>query len=155
MIAVIFYLEDSTLRHDSVEQTMSRRIFDSRNLGATHVFMIDRTQYKIGQYYDHVDGLINFQRFESLSEIQSMYSEEKFVYLENEQSFIGVEATYYSIETYTHPESCIYVSGPDTGAESILANSSNTIADYVNIEAENLWSETAINIVLWDRKRKQ
>ncbi|MHA2064125.1 MAG: hypothetical protein ACXABY_07065 [Candidatus Thorarchaeota archaeon] len=154
MIAIVFYLEDSTLVHDSVEQVMSRRTFDSRMLGATHLFMIDKTQYRVGQYYDHADGEIEFGLFESLGDVMALYSSEKFVYLENESSFAFEGVEYSGLKEYVHPDSCIYVTGPDTGVENILVNSDVLDPDYVSIDVQNVWSETAVNIVLYDRKTK-
>ena len=61
MIGIVFYLEQaySTLCTAFVGDVMSEITYDARELGATHIFIIDKTGGK-GKFYEHSDSNIAY-----------------------------------------------------------------------------------------------
>lgn len=154
MIGIVFFFQDPQTNFFSgiMDTVIDRIIFNARNLGATHVFMIDKTQYKIGQYYQHSDSQIAFQRFESLEELEKTYPKVKFIYFENARALekAGIES-YTLLPDFAHPSRAIYVVGTETGGIPISGREDKI---WVSIPVENLWAEGAINICLYDRLTK-
>ena len=158
MIGIVFFLEMSHegLNVASTDSVMDRREFDCRMLGATHLFMIDRTQYKSGQYYQHSSSEIEFERFDSIKELYQKYKEERFVFVENLPSLVKAEVEqYYDIAEYVHRKVCIYVFGPDSGLVNILEATEELNKEYVTIGGvENIYSHSAAVLTLYDRLTK-
>lgn len=146
MIAVVYYLTDPF----TVEWVMERLVFNVRNLGATHILAIDRTQYKTLDYFQNGDGQIQLEKFESMAGILAAYPGVPVVYLENEASLNKMGVSYSTLENFQHPEDAIYVVGPDFGGDITWGTET-----FVTIPCvENLWAEAALMIVLADRKAK-
>lgn len=151
MIGIVFFFQDSqtNFHPETMSPMVDRIIFNARNLGATHVFMIDQTKFKIGQYYEHSDSQIAFQRFESLEELEKTYPKVKFVYFENARALekAGIKSCAL-LPDFAHPSEAIYVFGTETGGISISGREDKI---WVSIPVENLWAEGAMNICLYDR----
>lgn len=152
MIGVAFYFEDISrnLSSGAVDAVMDRMVMDCKNLGATHLFMVDATQYQIGQYYQHVDSLIEFDRYSDVSEVEEDYPEVSFVYLERESALddAGVSDRNNLVD-FVHPESVIYVVGSDMGSASTIEGRLDK--KWVFIPVSMLWAETTLKLCLYDR----
>jgi len=148
MIGIVFYLEEaySTMCSAFVGDTLSELTYDARNLGATHIFVIDKTGK--GKFYQHGDGEIVLEFWDSLDELEAAYKNIRFVYLENEKSLIG--HTFYYLQDYDHPAEAIYITGPNSGSEDVLIGKSG---DFVCIkDVADMWSKTALMLCLYHRK---
>ena len=150
MIGIAFHFQDPQTNFFSgiMDTVLDRIIFNARNLGATHVFMIDQTRYRVGQYYQNSDSQVVLQRFESLQELETAYSNVPFAYFENVRALEKVGIVSTSLPEFIHPSDVIYVFGTDSGGLQALGKESKT---WVSIPVENLWSEGALNICLYDR----
>lgn len=150
MIGIVFYLEEkhSNLCSAFVGDVFSELLYDAKQLGATHCFIVDRTGK--AHLYDHTDSEISLLIFDSLAEIEALYVNTTFVYLENAASFQAANVEYDDLSDYIHPDSCIYVSGPNTGIETIIDGKAG---DFVTIaQVNDLWAKTALMIMLYDRQ---
>ena len=151
MIGVVFYLEEAhaTMCSAFVGDTFSELLYDAEKLGATHVLVVDKTGGK-AQFYNHSSSILTLEIYGSLEEIETEYAGETFVYLENEDTFLTGDLEYDHLHSYTHPVSCIYVTGPNSGTEDVIVGKEG---DFVCIdEVEDMWSKTAIMLMLYHRK---
>ena len=154
MIGVVFYLEDidNRLNMEMIDQIA----FNARMLGATHLFMIDKTRFKTGQYYQHSDANIEYHYYQDFNIFMSDFGMNTFIFLENDASFASLGLEYQNIDVFTHPSDCIYIFGPDSRVESILDYKRLQNEMYVNIHnVENMYAHAAIIITLYDRKIKE
>ena len=151
MIGIVFFLEEaySTLCTAFVGDVMSELTYDARQLGATHIFVIDKTGGK-GQFYNHADGEIQLEFWNSLAELEAAYPDPTFVYLENAKTFIAGKVDHSYLQDYVHPADAIYITGPNSGIEDVLINKSG---DFVCIkDIEDIWSKTALMLCLYHRR---
>ena len=145
MIGICFFLEEHTPSGSGVLAypiEAERWIFNARNLGATHVLIIDQTQHKIGKYLSFSDDEVDVRIFDSLAEAQDAFKTGiSWIYLENEATLRGVD-----LSDFIHPDSAIYVVGGNhCGIVGEIG------PNVVNLPVENLFAEAAGTIILWDR----
>ena len=148
MIGICFFLEEHTPAGSGVIAypiEAERWIFNARNLGATHVLIIDQTQHRIGKYLSFSDGEIQVEIFDSLVEAQAAFQVDvEWVYFENEATVSGVP-----LSGFNHPDSAIYVVGGNyCGIAGIVGLDE---IECVNLPVENLFAEAAGVVILWDR----
>ena len=128
---------------------MSEITYDARELGATHIFIIDKTGGK-GKFYEHSDSNIVLEFWDSLAELEGAYPDQKFVYLENEKTFIDDDLSHSYLQDYVHPAEAIYVTGPNSGSEDVLIGKTG---DFICIQGVlDMWSKTALMLCLYHRK---
>lgn len=156
MIGVAFYFEDVVRNISSgvVDAVMDRTVMDCKNLGATHLFMVDATQYRIGQYYQHVDSEIEFGYYTAIDEVEEDNLSTPFVYLEREITLDDLEVgDKHNLISFVHPESVIYVVGADMGSATIIPGRLDK--QWVYVPVNMLWAETTLKLCLYDRLVKE
>jgi len=155
MIGVSFYLQDiAGLTFPAYpEGCLDRIVYNARMMGASHVFMIDTTNYKYGQFYKHGDAEIAFARYESVSDLRRVVATgATLVYLENPATIATLGRAGTELKDYTHPDSAIYLVGADFGG---FGTEAPVGGDLVYLPVSDMWAEGVLNIVLYDRLMKQ
>jgi len=156
MIAVVFFFEDVTANIASgiPEATVERWVYSAKFLGADKLIMIDKTTFRIGQYYRHADSEIEFERFERLEEAEAVHPDAAWVFLENKKALDAAGVSCTRMDKFAHPVGdTIYVVGADSGSHDIVTGREEGI--WINIPAPDMWSEAAMAICLYDRRIKE
>lgn len=153
MVGICFFFEDVVRNTMSgiVGADIERAIFDARNLGATHVLLVDATQYGLSRFYGHSDSQIVFERYETLEQAEATYPDVPRVYLENEATLLASGTTGTPLAGFVHPASAIYVVGKDAGGGITTGRKQKT---WVYMPYANLWASSTLAIILHDRRAK-
>ena len=153
MIGVVFFYEECLKNIVPLyDQLLDRVIFDSKNLGATNVMLIDNTTNNLLQNYlsSVSDSEIAIEIFNSLEEIEAKYSGTSFIYLENKKTLDNFQCQFTGISDLVHPENCIYVTGKNyTSMEDWLTLRLDKI--WTTLPIESLFSDTALFLILYER----
>ena len=158
MISVVLFLDDTvsnamSLRTGAIENVLDRWIFNLRNLGATHLFVVDRTRFHILQYFQNTDSGVHFGAFNSLEEIEQAYPDAQFVYLENDKSLTEIGVVGTPLPQFQHPEDVVYVFGGDFGPKITPGRKEKTWVTIPGVD--NLWTDAAAYITVFDNLVKR
>jgi hypothetical protein len=152
MRGAAFFFEDVTKNFTSgqIGSNLDRMVYNCRMLGCTHLFMIDITEFQIGQYYQHADSLIEFERYTSLDELEAAYPSANFYYLENSATLSAAGVTnFVDLCNHTPPVGAndIYVVGGDFSGNVVINGREDK--NWICIQsAADLWAETALALIL-------
>ena len=147
MVTVVFHFTDwdDYPGGDLPKSTVSVWIHDVKAFGADKLIMIDKTSFRIGQYYQHSDDTILFERYDSLEECLEKYPDENWVFVEIDEKSV-------MLNEFEHPENPIYVVGADFSR--ILNESNIEPKHWVKIPMLHhrpLYAHVAMMTVLYDR----
>lgn len=158
MVTIIFHMTDweQFPGSDNPRSQMNNWCQNIKAFGVNKLVMIDKTEFKLGQYYKHDDLDLIFERYDSISDYFINYPIEtnNYVFLELKTFINNFDYINYPLSTYNHPENAIYVVGPDFSSIEPLDESSG---DWVYIDTPNnmaLYAHAAIMITLYDRSLK-
>ena len=145
MITVVFHFTDfdDYPGGDLPKSTASAWVHDVRAFGADKIIMIDKTSFKIGQYYQHNDESIIFERYDSLEECMDAYKNENWVFIELDEKSID-------LLEFEHPENCFYVVGADF-SRIICEYQPKYWVKIPMIHNRPLYAHVAMMTVLYDR----
>ena len=129
---------------------MHRWVHGMYALGATDLVMIDKTTFRVGQYYTP-PAEINFHRYETLEDAETAFGNASWVYLENESVLTSAGCAYAPLEAFQHPnEPVIYTVGPDLGVLSVTERKN---CSWVSIptKPKTLFAEQTALLALYSR----
>jgi len=155
-VGVAFYFEDweQFSYGADLDAIINRWRVNARAMDISGIAMIDITTYKVGQYYVHHDLDTQFNRYESLTELQADFPAVPKVLVERKETLDAygiVDQT--KLEDFVHPEpNCIYVFGSNSGTVTHPALYPNQTYVWIPCKAgEVLYAEEACGIVMYDR----
>lgn len=156
-IIIAFYFEDlmKSVSSGIPDATMFRWRQNAKAFGVTKMCMIDITTFQIGQYYQNSDAEITFERYQSLSEVETKYPQYQTVALETPNTLKQKSIKYQYLPAFKHPDKALYVVGADTGPSDLTEGRKDK--KWVVIPSDfnqAIWAETAMSIVLYDRYLK-
>lgn len=158
-VGVSFYFEDweQFSYGADLSAIINRWRLNARAMNIDGLAMIDITRFQVGQYYNHLDSGINFERHTSIDELEDAYPSVPFVFVEGKEKLDSVGVTTYTrLDQFVHPDPhAIYVFGPNgpTGDLPTL----RPLATWVYIPCvtgEVLYAEEACAMVMYDRYMK-
>lgn len=159
MIGVAFHFEDWVKHVGTPEPktSMKRWIGNAKILGADTIFLIDKTTYKIAQYYKHIDTDMDYFRYDDFIEVEEDYPDINKVYFEDRYFLDKYNLEGISLIEYEHPsENVIYVVGPNFDSLKVIESRRNSDWVYIPCKARYaLYAESVINIALYDRMLKE
>jgi len=156
MIHVAFHFEDWT-QHIGVPEpksTIYRWCHNMTALGVSKIWMIDCTTFQIGQYYNHLNSDIEFERVTTLEEVESAVPDLDRVYLE---VLDATESHAGSIDLtdFVSPDNVLYVVGRDTSLIPFSEERNGENCHWVHIpmakEDSSYHAEIAMCIALWKK----
>lgn len=155
MVTVVFHFNDfdPTYGLESPHNHIKEWIQNSIAFGVDELIMIDKTQFKVGQYYHHPIFNIKFKRYDSLNVYIQENLNRNIVLFESEYGLQNTGIIPIKLHEHEHQEDVIYVFGPDFGVIEILEEY-NSLVDWVEIEMVNsnpLYAKGAACIALHDR----
>ena len=121
--------------------------------GLTDFIIIDETKYKTGKYFTAKE--FNVHHVNTLEECEEQFKDDaEFVYLE--PNYINSENN-FSLHDFVHPESVIYVAGPDISSIPLTTERKNKKWVYIPSKMSagySMYAETSILFPLYDRSIK-
>lgn len=158
MIAVTFHFEEWLNKAGNLEPSTSMRrwVGDSKILGADTLILIDKTTFKVLQYYTHNDPDITYLSYDDFTEVEEAFPEASIVYLEDKYFLDenNIEGT--NLLDFKHPSGdVIYVVGPNYGSLEVLEARKDKIWVYIPTNPRYaLFADITMFIVLYDRLSK-
>lgn len=151
MLAVVYHVQEVPPAFGSI---IDRLIYDCRNMGCDKLLVVDKTEHHTCDYYGNGDGLIDYETYSTLKEIEAAYPDSTFVYLEDGATIdeAGYAAT--ELPDFNHPADAVYVVGPDFGQTAVLIPDREE-KEWVTVPGINsIYAESVLAIVLHDRIQK-
>jgi hypothetical protein len=148
MVTVVFHFTDfdDYPGGDLPQSTMSAWVHDVKAFGADKIIMIDKTSYKIGNYYKHNDDTIAYERYESIEECMLHYSDSTWIFVELDDKSVD-------LKEFVHPSNAIYAVGADFSR--ILSQTEPDIWLRIPmLHHRPLYAHVAMMTVLYDRMIK-
>ncbi len=158
MIAVAYHFEDWMQHVGTPEPLTSMRRWtgDSKILGADTLFLIDKTTFKIAQYYNHTSAGVHYFSFDDFIEVEEKYPDSTIVYFEDKYFLEQNNIKGINIFDFEHPDdNVIYVVGPNFGSIEVLENRRDKTWVFIPGPSRyTLFADTVLTIALYDRMSK-
>jgi len=153
MIGIVFYYEQVVAEIAPIyDQLLDRVCYNGKHFGATHILLIDGSSNHVLDKWKkgYGDSEVEIELFDSLNEIEKKYKDIPFVYLENKNTFERMDLNYVDIKDFNPPENIIYVSGQNYDNVNWIKDKKGY---FVNISINDMFSDTACLIALYERNR--
>lgn len=150
MVTVVFHFTDweGYPGGDTPKNTMPVWVQDVTAFGVDRIIMIDKTTFKIGQYYVHAPDNIKFERYDSLEECMEKYPDGNWVFIETNNNG-------KNLMNFEHPkENCFYVVGSDLYSIKNIKYEPTHWVEIPMVNYSPLYAHPAMMVVLYDRMIK-
>lgn len=155
MITVVFHLTDfdPTYGIPSPQNHIHEWIQTCNAFGVDNLIIVDKTQFKIGQYYRNNSFGIDLKVFDSVDEYYNFANngQQEWVFFESEDSIKEFSNNIHSLQSFNHSENNVYVFGPDVGSLMIPSYKNSTLIFIESNGKFPLYAKCAASIVLHDR----
>jgi hypothetical protein len=156
MVNVVFHLTDfdPTYGFGSEKNFINQWIYNCMTFGVDNIIMIDNTELKIGKYYKHFNGEINFGYYESLIDLKNDHPQNEYnwVFLESKETVTDIVESVVDLEDFEHPsDNVIYVFGPDFTNFDYNDFPLSKWVYFKTVKEKPLYAIPSASIVLYDR----
>ena len=159
MIGAVLHLEEDlydVLRGPGLTEYMDEHLFDLRQLGMTHMFIVDLTVDNRIQEWRNYDAGVEKVFVRSVDEIYEAYPDSQFVRMETQANLENGGVTDYdTITTYDWPDDFILVTAPDISKVNFIDDyKTRDRVQFLNIsQVPVVWSATALILAMYERSR--
>ena len=159
MIGAVLHLEEDlydVLRGPGLTEYMDEHLFDLRQLGMTHMFIVDLTVDNRIQEWRNYDAGVEKVFVRSVDEIYEAYPDSQFVIMETQANLENGGVTDYdTITTYDWPDDFILVTAPDISKVNFIDDyKTRDRVQFLNIsQVPVVWSATALILAMYERSR--
>jgi len=157
MVTILFHLTDFDPLYglESPKNYINEWMQIAKAFGVDKIIMIDRTQFKLGKYYNHRSSDIGYEYYETLENSYDVHKDKNWVFFEDKETMESHNVQISSLTNFKHPENPIYVIGPNFGTYN-KEPYYNDFWVYIEMVSPNpLYGTQAIPIVLYDRMMKE
>jgi hypothetical protein len=144
-IAVLIHLRDQV---PDFQAYLNQISIEAQTLGATHLIIVDQTQYHIAQYFQ--TDKLKLKLVDSLEAAEKNFPKLTPIYLEPQR--VTGRLTSTPLPDLKHPPDVLYITGPDP-ASLPTQGREKAIWVHIPMATENgvFYAQTALILTLYDR----
>ena len=161
MIGAVLHLESDlydVLRGPGLNEYFDEHLHDLRQLGTTHMFVVDLTTHGRMEEWDNADGMIEKIIDKNAEQIYTDYPDAQFIIMETEDNLFaaGLDVNDFDyVTSIVWPENFILVTAPDISSSNYIDQfKGRDRVQFLNIsQVPVVFSPTALLIALYERMR--